>query len=128
MFRLDDIGLVPIVLKHVILKDGNRLWFIGKYFKMVINKLVINCPQVTTVENKTLILLLPYLEDVFLETRTKLRKSSKGILNCCKLQIVFKSHRKLSNVFWFKDHVPLDLVSGVVYVSKVELLLLQWDG
>ena len=128
MFRLDDIGLVPIVLKHVILKDWYRLWFIGKYFKTVINKLVINCPQVTTVENKTLILLLPYLENASLETRTELRKSFKGILSCCKLQIVFKSHRKLSNVFWFKDHIPLDLVSGVVYVWKVQLFLLQWDG
>ena len=128
MFRLDDIGLVPIVLKHVILKDGYRLWFIGKYFKMVINKLVINCPQVTTVENKTLILLLPYLGDVSIETRTKLRKSFKGILNCCKLQIVFKIHRKLSNVFLFKDHVPFDIVCGMVYVWKVQLFLLQWDG
>ena len=28
--------------------------------------------------------------------RTKLRKSLKGILNCCKLQIVFKSQNKLA--------------------------------
>ena len=32
-----------------------------------------------------------------------------------KLQIVFKSQRKLSNVFCFKDRLPSDLVSGVVY-------------
>ena len=50
-----------------------------------------------------------------LQTRTKLRKSFKNILNCCKLQIVFKSQRKLANVFRFKDRLPFDLVSGVVY-------------
>ena len=82
---------------------------------MVINKLVIKRPQVTTVEKKTLILSLPYLGDISLQTRTKLRKSFKRILNCCKLQIVFKSQRKLANVFRFKDRLPFDLVSGVVY-------------
>ena len=35
-------------------------------------------------------------------------------MKSCKLQIVFKSQRKLSNVFRFKDRLPFDLVSGVV--------------
>ena len=82
---------------------------------MVINKFVIKRPQVTTVEKKTLTLSLPYLGDISLQTRTKLRRSFKGILNCCKLQIVFKSQRKLANVFRFEDRLPFDLVSGVVY-------------
>ena len=91
------------------------LKFVLICFKIVINKLVIKRPQVTTVEKKTLILSLPYLGDISLQTRTKLRKSFKSILNCCKLQIVFKSQRKLANVFRFKDRLPFDLVSGVVY-------------
>ena len=85
-------------LKHVFLKNGYPLSFIDKCFKMVINKLVIKRPQVTTGEKKE-ILLLPYLGDISLQTRTTLRKSFKGILNCCKLQIAFKSQRKLANVF-----------------------------
>ena len=59
-------------------------------------------------------LSLPYLGEISLQARTKLRKSPKGLLNSCKLQIVFKSQSKLSNVFRFKDHLPSDLVSGVV--------------
>ena len=102
-------------LKQVFLKNGYPLSFIDKCLKMVINKLVIKRPQVTTVEKKTLILLLPYLGDISLQTQKKLRKSFKNILNCCKLQIVFKSQRKLANVFRFKDRLPFDLVSGVVY-------------
>ena len=85
---------------------------------MVIKKLVIKCPQETTVEKKTLILSLPYLAylgDISLQTRTKLKKSFKDTLNCCKLHIVFRSQRKLANVFQFKDCLPFDLVSGVVY-------------
>ena len=37
------------------------------------------------------------------------------MLNSCKLQVVFKIQRKLSNVFRFKVRLPSDLVSGVVY-------------
>ena len=49
-----------------------------------------------------------------MQTRTKLRKSLKGILNCCKLQIVFKSQNKLAKAFRFKDRIPKKLTSGVV--------------
>ena len=55
------------------------------FLKRAISKLVIKPPQVTTVREKTLILSLPYLEDISLQTRTKLRKSFKDILNCCNL-------------------------------------------
>ena len=81
---------------------------------MVINKLVRKRPQVTTVEKKTLILSLQYLGDISLKTKTKLSKFFKDILNCCKLQIVFKRQRKLANVFQFKDWLPFNLVSGVI--------------
>ena len=64
---------------------------------------------------KTLFLVLPYLGLLSLQTRTKLRKSLKGILNCCKLQIVFESQNKLAKAFRFKDRIPKELASGVVY-------------
>ena len=113
-------------LKHVYLKNGYPLSFFDKCFKMVVNKLVIKRPQGATVEKKTLILSLPYLGDVSLQIRTKLRKSFKGILNCCKLQIVIKIQRKLVHVVQFKDSLPFDLVSGVVdkYVWEVQFFLL----
>ena len=88
---------------------------------MIINKMVIKRSQVTTAEKKTLILSLPYPGDISLQTRIKLRKSFKGILNCCKLQIVFKSQRKLTKVFRFKDRLPFDLVSKY----KVQFFLLR---
>ena len=71
--------------------------------------------KVITVLKKTLFLVLPYLAPLSLQTRTKLRKSLKGILNCCKLQIVFKRQNKLAKAFRFKDRIPKELISGVVY-------------
>ena len=101
-------------LKQVFLKIVYPLSFIDTCFKTFVDKLFIKRPQLITVEKKTLFLTLPQLGEISLQTRTKLRKSLKGLLNSCKLQIVFKSQRELSNVFCSKDCLPSDLVSGVV--------------
>ena len=102
-------------LKQVFLKNGYPLSFIDNCFKTFVDKLFIKRPQLITVEKKNLFLSLPYVGEIFLQTRTKLKQSLKGLLNSCKLQIVFKSQRKLSNDFRFKDRLPSTLVSGVVY-------------
>ena len=68
-----------------------------------------------TVEKKPLVLVLPYLGSISLQARTMLKKSSKNILNCCELQIVFKNKTRLGNNFHFKNRIPKDLTSGVVY-------------
>ena len=102
-------------LKQVFLKSGYPLPFIDNCFKTFVGKLFIKRPQLAAVEKKILFLSLPYLGEISLQTRTKLTKSLKGLLSSCKLQILFKSQRKLSNVFRFKDRLPFDLVSGLVY-------------
>ena len=82
-------------------------------------KIVLKCfwirEKVITVPKKTLSLNLPYLGPLSLQTRNKLRKSLKSILNCCKLQIAFKCQNKLAKAFLFKDCIPKELTSGVVY-------------
>ena len=52
-----------------------------------------------TIEKKPLVLVLPYLGPISLQTRTKLKKSLKNILNYCKLQIVFKNKTRLATNF-----------------------------
>ena len=42
----------------------------------------------------------------FFTISNKLRKFLKGFQNSCKFQIAFKSQRKLSNAFLFKDRLP----------------------
>ena len=105
-------------LKQVFLKNGYPLSFIDNCSITFVDKLFIKRPQLITIGKKTLFFSLPYLGEISLQTRTKLRKSLKGLLNSCKLQIIFKNQRKLSNVFHFKDRLPSDLVSGVVYKYK----------
>ena len=74
-----------------------------------------------TVSKKPLFLFLSSLGLLSLQTRIKLGKSHKGILNSCKLRIVFKSQNKLGNAFGFKDCIPKELTSGVVYKCQCGL-------
>ena len=60
-------------------------------------------------------LVLPSLGNLSLQTKTKLQNVLKRVLGCCKIQIVFKGQRNLSNVFRFNDRLPYKLISRVVY-------------
>ena len=52
--------------KQVFFKKGQLLSFIDNYFKGFVDKLFIKCPQLIALENKTLVLLLPYLGEISL--------------------------------------------------------------
>ena len=66
-----------------------------------------------TVEKKPLVLLLPYLDSISLQTRTKLNKSLKNI-NYYKLHIMFKNTTRLDN-FHFKDQISNNPTYGIIY-------------
>ena len=76
---------------------------------------ITNIEYKKTVPKKTLFLVLPYLGLLSLQISTKVRKSLKGILNCCKLQILFESQNKLAKAFRFKGRIPKELTSSVLY-------------
>ena len=104
-----------VKLTDVFKNNGYPENFINNCFKVFLDNKYKIQEKVITVPKKSLFLVLPYLGPLSLPTRTKLRKSLKGILNCCKLQIVFKSQNKLVKAFRFKDCIPKELTSGVVY-------------
>ena len=83
---------------------------------------------ITNIEYEKMFLVLPYLRPLSLQTRTKLRKSFKGILNCCKLRILFKSQNKLAKAFRFKNRIPKELTSGAVYKFQCELCKESYYG
>ena len=105
-----------VCLKEIFLRNG---WIFYKWMLLKIygyhtcNKR--NCSN----SWKPLVLVLPYLGSMSLQTRINLKKSLKNILNCCKLQIVFNSKMlnssRLANNFHFKDQIHNNLTSGVVY-------------
>ena len=87
--------------------------FINNCFKTFLDNKHRIQEKMITVPNKPF--FSPYFRPSPLETTTKLRKCIKGILNCCKLHIVFKSQNRLTNAFHYKDHIPKEPTSGGVY-------------
>ena len=88
--------------------------------------------KVPTVERKCLLLVLPQLGVISLQTRTKLKQGLKGVenLNCWKLEIDFKCHIKLSYSFGFKDLISKDLWSRLqvsVWSLKSSLLWREYQ-
>ena len=73
-------------------------------------------------KKRVLLLILPYLGIISWQTRTKLQKALKGVLNCCKQEIVFKCQTKLFNSFSYKDPIRKDLISGGVNFSGVSAM------
>ena len=103
------------VLKGIFQKNFFATKFIDECFKKFLSNIYLVKENVATVEKKCLSLVLPYLRMISLETRTKMQQALKGVLNCCKLEIFFKFQTRLSNSFCYKDPVPKDVISGVVY-------------
>ena len=105
--------LIP--LREIFQKNGYPDNFIDRYFKQFLIRIHILKEKVPTVERKPLRLVLPYLETICLQTRIKLLKSIKRVLNCCKVKVISKSQSKLCNNFRFKDPVTQILTSALVY-------------
>ena len=78
-------------LIDVFKSNGYPEILINNSFKLFLNNKYRIQQKVITVPKKTLFFVLPYIGPLSLQTKTKLNKSVKSILNCCKLQIVFKS-------------------------------------
>lgn len=83
--------------------------FFNNYFKMI-HKNKNRMKQIITIP-----------KSLWLQTRTKLRKILKDVLNFYKLQIVFKSGIKLSKVLRFKDLIIKVLKSDGVCKSQCGL-------
>ena len=83
--------------------------------KSFLNNIHLVKENVPTVEKKRLLLVLPYLGIISLQSRTKLQQTLNAVLNCCKLELVFKCQTRVSSSFRYKDPISKDLISGVAY-------------
>ena len=104
-----------ICLKEILFENSYRKNVINKCFQKIIDNIHVVKKTTLKVEDEPLVLVLPYLGSKSLQTRTKLKKSFKNILNCCKLQIVFKNNTRLGHDFHLKNWFSQDLTTGVIY-------------
>ena len=64
--------------------------------KKFLNNVHLVKENVPKVEKKRLLVVLPHLGIISLQTRTKLQKTLKGVLNCCKLEIVLNAKQGIA--------------------------------
>ena len=95
-----------ILLREIFKKNGYPENFIDRCFKLLLDRIHILKEKVPTVEKKPLRLVLPYLGNISLQTRTKLQKTIKGVLNCCKLQVILKVKINFVIIFTLKTLFP----------------------
>ena len=95
-----------VFLKQISLKNGCPGNFVNKCFKRFMDNIHVVKEATPTVEIQSSVVVFPYLGSISLQTRTKLKKSLKNILNCCKTEVVFKNNTRLGNNFHFKDWIP----------------------
>ena len=102
-------------LQGILQKNGYLEKIIDKFFKIFLNNIHLVIENLQTVERKAFAPSLFYLGIISLQARTKLQQAMKGVLNCCKLEIVFKCQTRLSNSFRYKEPIPKVIVFGVAY-------------
>lgn len=100
-------------LRAILCKNAYPLEFIDQCINTFLNKRYKQ--PVATVKKRTVTIVLPYLGKLSLEIRTRLRKYVSKYMSNCSLMVIFKSRRRLRNIFRFKDTLPDVLQSFVVY-------------
>ena len=103
-------------LKGIFRKNGYPENFIDKCFKKILNNVHFVKENVPAVEKKGLLLVLPYLGIISLKTTTKLQGIFKGVLNCCKIEIVFQCQTRFSILSVTKTLYPKTLYPKTLYL------------
>ena len=102
-------------LKNIFSKNGYPSKLVDKCIFNFFNKQYEKRPAVHTVPKKEMLLVLPFLGTNSWKTKNELIRSFRKILPFCNLKIVYKTTKRLSSCFSFKDKFPKSLMSGVIY-------------
>lgn len=108
-------------LKTIWLKNAYPLSMIDKCILKYFNKIYSarNEPPLTkpstTSSTKGLTLILPFLGKASLEMKSRITHMFKDLLPSVKVNVILSSKYRLSSVFKFKDKIPDDLRSHILY-------------
>ncbi len=103
-------------LKKIFTKNGYPSKFVDKCIFHFFNKIYEKRTSVDNAEPKNeFMIVLPFLGSMSWRTKSTLIRSLREFVPSYKLKIVFKSSKRLSSYFHFKDSFPKSLMSGVIY-------------
>ena len=102
-------------LREILKKNSYPSGIIEQSIKYFLNKLHVPKKVIPTVPKKELFIVLPYLGTLSSNLKRKLRTCFKNSLPQCNIKIILKSTNRLSPLFCFKDVIPKELQSHLVY-------------
>ena len=102
-------------LKRIFGKNGYPSSFIDKCILRFFDKMYEKKVAVHTVPKKELLMVLPFLGTTSWNVKNNILRSFRKIVPFANLKIVFKTQKRLSSCFTFKDKFPKALMSGVIY-------------
>ena len=115
-------------LKKIFSKNGYPLKFVDKCIKAFFDKLYAKKVPVHTFPKKDLVMLLPFLGTTSWKIKNDLVRSIRKNIPACNLKIIFKTTKRLSSCFMFKDKFPKSLLSGIIYKYTCAKCKLSYIG
>ena len=103
-------------LRSILAKNSFPLEFVDQCVASFLNKMFKTRKNKTPEEEKhTETIVLPYLGKLSLEIRKRLRKYVNKHITNCNLVVIFRSQRRLRTLFRYKDTIPPNLQSYILY-------------
>ena len=103
-------------LRSILAKNSFPLEFVDQCVASFLNKMFKRRKNNTSEEEKhTETIVLPYLGKLSLEIRKRLRKYVNKHITNCNLVVIFRSQRRLRTLFRYKDTIPTNLQSYIIY-------------
>ena len=104
-------------LKCIMVQNGYPTFLFDKCISIFLNKrhTMVDNNNTTDNNDNILTLVLPFMGNHSLKTRTQILKIARQCIPNCKIRVIFKISSRISNYFKFKDPISKDLQSHVVY-------------
>ncbi|WP_317582632.1 hypothetical protein, partial [Streptococcus pyogenes] len=102
-------------LRKLFYDNGYPVSFFNNCLKIFLDKISSSSTKASIVPKKVIYFSIPFTGKHSLEIRTKLSKLISSCFPQIELRVIFKSGRRLSSFFKFKDSIPKLMRSNVVY-------------
>ena len=107
--------LEVLEFKKIFLKNGYPSSTIDYCIRKFLDKIFIKKVVKQTVPKKEFFIVLPYLGTLSDKIKKQMNNIFQQTVPWGKLNICFKTHSRMSHLFRFKDPIPKDLVSSIIY-------------
>ena len=102
-------------LREILKKNSYPLGIIDQSIQIFLNKLYVPKRVYLTAPKKEVFFILPYLGSLSLNLKQNIHSYFTRTLPSCNLKIILKSTNRLSSFFRFKDVIPREMRSHLVY-------------